>query len=330
MIVIHNIEEMFKFYVSLGGKREATANGFFYRFHDSGSYIRFWGNLRGFSAASADFIYPEDIVIRTQLTERYLGVGFSESGSIQTYQNKKQTRRFDGGCNCYVYHSRFPFFMRVTGGQRLRFTALYFQEYFFEENHIAMPDSFWTDAAVALGAAPIHMPELITIYRRIENCSLSGGAFDLWMRGQGFSAMAHLMQYVQHHATQQSVLLREDEKYAVGLAKEILKNAMDHPPTIQELSRQVGLNKNKLQAGFRNTEGKSVAEYLRAVRMERALELLENQRLSIAEIAQAVGYKGKSNFYQSFTKTFGNTPLEIRQILNARSPHGRTGGPGTR
>ena len=126
MIVIHNIEEMFKFYVSLGGKREATANGFFYRFHDSGSYIRFWGNLRGFSAASADFIYPEDIVIRTQLTERYLGVGFSESGSIQTYQNKKQTRRFDGGGDRQIYYSPLSLFLCSKRGERPSLSPFFF------------------------------------------------------------------------------------------------------------------------------------------------------------------------------------------------------------
>lgn len=315
MITIHTIEEMFAFYVSLGGKRERTLNGFFYRFPGNGSYIRFWGDLGGFSAASADFLYPEDVVIRTQLTERYLGVGFSETGSIQTYQQKNQARRFDDGCNCYVYNDRFPFFMRVTGGQRLRFTALYFQESFFIENHIALPDSFWQDAQTALGAAPIHLPELISVYRQIEGCRLSGPAFALWMRGQGFSALGYLIRHVQNHAKQQSTLLRQDEKAAVEHAKALLKQGMEHPPTLAALCRQVGLNKNKLQVGFRNTEGKSAAEYLRAIRMERALALLEDLSLPIVQIAAAVGYRGKSNFYQAFSQTFGATPAEIRQLL---------------
>ena len=317
MITIHNVEEMFALYVSLGGQRAETLNGFFYRFPKSSSYIRFWGDLRGFSAASADFVYPEDTVIRTQLTERYLGIGFSEIGSIQTYQHKSETRRFDGGCNCYVYNSRFPFFMRVTGGQRLRFTALYFQESFFRENRISLPDSFWQDAQAALGGAPIHAPELISLYRQIESCRLNGASFDLWMRGQGFSALGYLTRYVQNHATQQTTVLRQDEKAAVGLAKELLRRSLAHPPTLLALCRQVGLNKNKLQVGFRNTEGKSVAEYLRAIRMERALTLLEDPHLPIDQIAHTVGYKGKANFYQAFARTFGHTPAEIRQMLGS-------------
>lgn len=317
MIVIHSIEEMFAFYLSLGGTRENAVNGFFYRFPGRDSYIRFWGELRGFSAASADFVYPEDIVIRTQLTERYLGVGFSEAGSIQTYQHKKQARRFDDGCNCYVYNSRFPFFMRVMGGQRLRFTALYFQEGFFKGNQISLPDSFWQDAQAALGAAPIHAPELTAIYRQIEGCRLNGPAFDLWMRGQGLSAFGYLLRYVQNHATQQSAMLRPDEKAAVDRAKALLKKSMAQPPTLLALCRLVGLNKNKLQVGFRNSEGKSVAEYLRAIRMERALDLLADPQRSITDIAHTVGYKGKANFYQAFAQTFGDTPTEIRGLLGS-------------
>lgn len=315
MITIHNIEEMFDFYVSLGGRREPAMNGFYYKFPGENSYIRFWGDLCGFSAASADFIYPEDVVIRSQLTERYLGVGFSEIGSIQTYQNKKQTRRFDDGCNCYVYNSRFPFFMRVTGGRRLRFTALYFQESFFTKNKIPLHDSFWPDAQTALSAAPIHVPELLSIYRQIENCRLTGPAFNLWMDGQGLSAFGYLMQYVQNYAVHQNTILREDEKTAIDLAKEILKSSMEHPPTLPELCHQVGLNKNKLQVGFRNTEGKSFAQYLQAIRMERALELLEDETLPVSSIAHSVGYKGKANFYQAFSRTFGNTPAAIRRLL---------------
>ena len=45
--------------------------------------------------------------------------------------------------------------------------------------------------------------------------------------------------------------------------------------TILELSKSVALNKNKLQKAFQLTEGKSIGEYIRALRMALALELLD-------------------------------------------------------
>ena len=73
--------------------------------------------------------------------------------------------------------------------------------------------------------------------------------------------------------------------------------------------------KNKLQKGFRLTEGKSVAEYVRTLRMERALDLLEDDTLSIQDVAEKVGYNGISNFYAVFRQTFGDTPAAIQKLL---------------
>ena len=67
------------------------------------------------------------------------------------------------------------------------------------------------------------------------------------------------------------------------------------------------LNKNKLQKAFQLTEGKSIGEYIRALRMELALELLEKSDMSTGDIAKAVGYHGVSNFYHVFQQRFGET-----------------------
>ena len=69
----------------------------------------------------------------------------------------------------------------------------------------------------------------------------------------------------------------------------------------------VALNKNKLQKAFQLTEGKSIGEYIRALRMELALELLEKSDMSTGDKAKAVGYHGVSNFYHVFQQRFGET-----------------------
>ena len=75
------------------------------------------------------------------------------------------------------------------------------------------------------------------------------------------------------------------------------------------------LNKNKLQKAFQLTEGKSFGEYIRALRMELALELLEKSDMSTGDIAKAVGYHGVSNFYHVFQQRFGETPQAVRVLL---------------
>ena len=66
MVTIHSIEEILTFYISLGGLRKDTANGFCYVFPRQHSKVCFWGDLHGFSAADADFTYPQDTMYESE------------------------------------------------------------------------------------------------------------------------------------------------------------------------------------------------------------------------------------------------------------------------
>ena len=137
-------------------------------------------------------------------------------------------------------------------------------------------------------------------------------------KGFGLEAAGYLIDLVQQLSAQPPVYLDENEIRAVEKAKTILQASLKHPPAVIDLCRKVGVNKNKLQKGFRLTEGKSVAEYVRTLRMERALDLLEDDTLSIQDVAEKVGYNGISNFYAVFRQTFGDTPAAIQKLLETK------------
>ena len=318
MITIHSIEEMLMFYTSVGGIRKESVNGFSYIFPERQSSVRFWGELHGFSAANADFTYPQDTIVRTQFSQRYIGVGISEQGTVQTYTQKNQILHFREGVNCFVFDSPVPFFMKVPGGQCLRFQGLYFQEAFFTENNIPLYDSFWRDAKNTINGADLHAPELVSIYRRIEQCRLTGSAFDTWLKGLGFEAAGYLIGLVQHLSSLPPVYLDDSELQAAERAKKIIRADLKNTLSIPDICKKVGVNKNKLQMVFRLTEGKSVAEYIRTLRMEKALDLLEDNTLSINAVAAAVGYHGISNFYAVFQRTFGDTPAAIQKMIGTK------------
>ena len=210
MVTIHSIEEMLNYYISLGGLRKDAVNGFRYVFPRQHSKVRFWGDLHGFSVADADFTYPKDTIIRSQFSQRYVGIGLSEQGTVEAYTQRDQTIHFGEGVNCFVFDSPVPFFMKVPGGQRLRFQGLYFQEQFFAENNIPLYDSFWRDAKNTIHGADLHAPELVSIYRRIEQCRLTGLAFDTWLKGFGLEAAGYLIDLVQQLSAQPPVYLDEN------------------------------------------------------------------------------------------------------------------------
>ena len=135
------------------------------------------------------------------------------------------------------------------------------------------------------------------------------------MRGQGLAAAGYLLDLVQKYTSSPPVYLSEDEIAAVLQAKKLIQEHIGNVPTILDLCKSVALNKNKLQKAFQLTEGKSVGEYIRTLRMERALEFLEKSDMSTTEIAKAVGYHGVSNFYHAFQQKFGETPQTVRDLL---------------
>ena len=146
----------------------------------------------------------------------------------------------------------------------------------------------------------IHSPELTAIYQRIERCPLTGEPFQIWMRGQGLAATGFLLDLVHKYSTTQPVYLSEAELAAVSESKQFIRSNLSNMPSVLELCKRVAMNKNKLQKAFRLTEGKSIGEYVRTLRMEQALELLEQSDMTVQEIAAAIGYHGVSNFYHAF------------------------------
>ena len=58
--------------------------------------------------------------------------------------------------------------------------------------------------------------------------------------------------------------------------------------------------------------GATFSQYLTSVRMNKAIELLQNSDHKVYEIAEEVGYQNFSYFSTSFKKQFGISPFEFR------------------
>lgn len=54
-------------------------------------------------------------------------------------------------------------------------------------------------------------------------------------------------------------------------------------------------------------------DYINAMRIRRACELLDSGKLSVTEVAYAVGYNSTRSFNRCFSKVKGCTPREYRK-----------------
>jgi len=63
---------------------------------------------------------------------------------------------------------------------------------------------------------------------------------------------------------------------------------------------------------FKKVTGISPKKYILQVRMETAVELLENTDMPIKEIALSLGYDSQNYFSSAFHKRFGRYPSDVR------------------
>ena len=108
------------------------------------------------------------------------------------------------------------------------------------------------------------------------------------------------------------MILKEYDLECVLSAKDILCQEPSRSVTIEGLAIEVGLNRTKLQYGFKQVFGVSIYDFQLQKRMEKAKALLRKTEKSIKENARITGYKSTSSFNQAFKKATGLAPLSWR------------------
>ncbi|RLA72906.1 MAG: AraC family transcriptional regulator [Epsilonproteobacteria bacterium] len=95
-------------------------------------------------------------------------------------------------------------------------------------------------------------------------------------------------------------------------AKEIILQNCKTPPTIKALAHLCATNDFKLKSYFKKVHKTTVYAYVQKLRLEKANLLLREKLLSVAEVANAVGYKHQGHFSSIFFKTYGVYPKDIK------------------
>lgn len=106
--------------------------------------------------------------------------------------------------------------------------------------------------------------------------------------------------------------LNSSDIKALNEAHDILCAEFSNPPSIKELSQRVFLNEQKLRVEFSHYYHSTIGQFLRSLRMTKAVNLLAATDQSVSDIASEIGYSNSSNFSRVFKKVYGMTPFEFR------------------
>ena len=86
-----------------------------------------------------------------------------------------------------------------------------------------------------------------------------------------------------------------------------------HPWSLDDLAREVGVSRSVLAERFMHFVGVPPMQYLAQWRMQLASSLLSATVLSLAEIAERVGYGSEAALSRAFKRWVGVAPAEWRR-----------------
>lgn len=115
----------------------------------------------------------------------------------------------------------------------------------------------------------------------------------------------------------------EKQSIVVETMKELIEaNYADSELCLQYVADKLTISPKLASKQFNARMNMSVADYINDVRLNKAVEWLENSGLNMKEILSKIGVENESYFYKLFKKKFGATPKEyilsksVKQIQN--------------
>ncbi|MEM9979593.1 MAG: AraC family transcriptional regulator, partial [Cyanobacteria bacterium P01_D01_bin.2] len=171
-----------------------------------------------------------------------------------------------------------------------------------------------TPQSEILGTIGWTTPTMLSAVQQILTCPYQGKVRKLYLESKTLELLALKLDQMgqPEPESDHKITLKSDDIHRLYQARQILLTDIEHPPSLMELARKVGINDFKLKRGFRQIFGTTVFGCLYDHRMERAKQLLDSRHLKVAQIAQTVGYANPSQFSAAFKRKFGFSPKSYR------------------
>lgn len=147
---------------------------------------------------------------------------------------------------------------------------------------------------------------LITNYGGAQRASKAAKVWLIADRGELQAPFASMIRFVPHDDT------------VIAAAQTWIGEHYASENPVGELTGKSGLPATTFARRFRNATGMSPMEYVQALRIEEARQLLETTDFPIAGIGEEVGYTDTASFRRLFKRRTGLAPAEHRRMFGTR------------
>jgi len=108
-----------------------------------------------------------------------------------------------------------------------------------------------------------------------------------------------------------NILLSSPDERFLQKAIEVVENNISDPDLdIERFAAEIGVSRMQLYRKLDALTEMTVKEFVRNIRLKRAIQLLVQKKLNVSEVAYAVGFKDLSHFRKCFKQEFGMSASE--------------------
>lgn len=263
----------------------------------------------------ADFTPLHTFEKVSNIAQEYLEISQFETASSAYQISGHRLRHVERGICCYVNTQRTAYAF-CDAGQPTRFTKVIVSRSYFDQFLQHWNGDSYDNARRALNnlSDNPNAPELNFLFQQIKDCPAKRQARNLYLEGK----VMELLSLLTHAAAQQSrplpVKLDRRDKRALAKAVAHMKRDLAAYPSIAELAQTANMSPSRFQMAFRQVYGTTAYNYLKTLRMNAALLLLQDSDDNIRDVARKVGYRNAGHFARLFRETFGLAPQAYRNI----------------
>ena len=160
-------------------------------------------------------------------------------------------------------------------------------------------------------------PRAIAIAEQLLHpAAFEGPLHDLYLESRVLELVAEALARTQEKSLPKSQALppglRPGEYARACRLRDLLESGRADSMSMDEMAQAMRCNASTLQQQFRQIFGKTIFDYLRNARLQRAAQALQHDGVSVARAAEIAGYGSQANFSTAFRRYFGAPPKIYR------------------
>ncbi len=119
-----------------------------------------------------------------------------------------------------------------------------------------------------------------------------------------------------YHAEAKDLVHSAKDKQFIDELLQVIESQLSNPDMdVDYICNKIGMSRTKLYQKIKGITGQSISDFVRTIRLKKAVQIMTHEDSSITDVMYSVGIQTQSYFTKAFKKEFGKTPSQFLQEL---------------